>query len=210
VRIKNWHEFQHFKDRRPPWIKLHRDILEKRDINMISDCSFRVLVGCWLLASEDKDMQGVLPDVEEIAFRMRMPKDKIEKSLRELKPFIEQDDISLISNRYQLDYPETETETETKTETETYMRDKRGTLCVFGEFGKVKLTDPEYQKLCDKHGKEKADAGIRELDAWLERTGKKRKNHYACLSDAGWMWEKIGGQQTIGGRSWTDLGTGGL
>lgn len=88
---------------------------------------------------------------------------------------------------------------------------KRGALCVFGEFDKVKLTDAEYTKLCEKHGKEKADAGIGELDAWLERTGKRRKNHYACLSDAGWMWEKVGGATADNRKSWTGgLGTGGL
>ena len=30
-RIKGWVKFQHFKDRRPPWIKLYRDILEDPD-----------------------------------------------------------------------------------------------------------------------------------------------------------------------------------
>ena len=28
MRIKNWNRFQHFKDRKPPWIKLYRDILD--------------------------------------------------------------------------------------------------------------------------------------------------------------------------------------
>ena len=68
MKIKNWSKFQHFKDRRPPWVKLHRDILEQRDITMISDCAFRVLVGLWLLASEDEEMQGGLPDVDDISF----------------------------------------------------------------------------------------------------------------------------------------------
>jgi hypothetical protein len=35
-RVKDWTKFQHFKDRRPPWIKLYRDILDNRDIAMIS------------------------------------------------------------------------------------------------------------------------------------------------------------------------------
>jgi hypothetical protein len=26
--IKNWSEFQHYKDRNPPWIKLHRALLD--------------------------------------------------------------------------------------------------------------------------------------------------------------------------------------
>ena len=110
MQIKNWSEFQHFKDRRPPWIKLHRDILENRDISTISDCSFRVLVSLWLLASEDKEMEGSLPDIDDIAFRLRMDKAKIIKALKELDKFIIHDDINPISERHQDDVPEEETE----------------------------------------------------------------------------------------------------
>jgi hypothetical protein len=28
LRVKNWSEFQHYKDRNPPWIKLHRTLLD--------------------------------------------------------------------------------------------------------------------------------------------------------------------------------------
>jgi hypothetical protein len=116
MRVKNWQKFQHFKDRRPPWIKLYREILEQRDISLISDCSFRILVGCWLLASEDETQQGVLPSIEDIAFRLRIDKAKIIKALPELEPWLYQDDINPISPRYQLGPPETETETETDKE----------------------------------------------------------------------------------------------
>jgi hypothetical protein len=118
VKVRNFSKLQHFKDRSPPWIKLYRDILDQRDINLISDCSFRVLVGLWLLASEDKRGEGNLPCVEDIAFRLRMEKSKIIRALSELNSFLIHDDISLISERYQLDAPETETETEVEKETE--------------------------------------------------------------------------------------------
>lgn len=117
MRIRNWSEFQHFKDRRPPWIKLHRSILEQRDINVISDCSFRVLIGLWLLASEDEEMQGRLPDIPEIAFRLRMEEAKVSSSIQELTHFLDDVDITMISERYQLDVPETETEAEAEAET---------------------------------------------------------------------------------------------
>jgi len=119
LKIRNWHDFQHFKDRTPPWIKLHKTILDQRDINAISDCSFRVLIGLWLLASEDHAMQGNLPPVDDIAFRLRMSNAAINKALQELKPFLIQDDINAISPRYQDDDPETEAKTETKAEVET-------------------------------------------------------------------------------------------
>lgn len=112
MRIKNWKKFQHFKDRRPPWIKLHREILEHRDIHIISDNSFRVLVGLWLLASEDETLQGILPSIEDITFRLRINKPKLEKVLHELDGFLVHDDITAISSRYQDGPPETEAETE--------------------------------------------------------------------------------------------------
>ena len=118
IRIKNWTKFQHFKNRRPPWIKLHREILDQRDINMISDCSFRVLVGLWLLASEDPEMNGTLPSMEDIQFRLRIDKSKLLKALKELGKFLDHDDITVISDRYHDGPPETETETETEGEIE--------------------------------------------------------------------------------------------
>jgi len=79
-KIRNYKRFQHFKDRRPPWIKLHREILEQRDISLISDRSFRVLINLWLLASEDVEKEGNLPPVEDMAFRLRMKKASISLS----------------------------------------------------------------------------------------------------------------------------------
>jgi hypothetical protein len=79
---------------------------------MISDCSFRVLIGLWLLASEDKGKDGGLPPVDDIAFRLRIEKPTLISALEELGPFLVRDDIDMISDRYQDDVPETETETE--------------------------------------------------------------------------------------------------
>lgn len=111
MKIRNWGKFQHFKDRRPPWIKLHRDILDQRDIMMISACSFRLLTCLWLLASEDESMEGNLPSIPDISFRLRMPEKEITQCLKELMLWVEQDDNELISTRYQDGSPETETET---------------------------------------------------------------------------------------------------
>ncbi len=108
-KVKNWLRFQHFKDRRPPWIKLHREILDQRDIMLLSSDAFRFLVCLWLLASEDRDMQGNLPSVDDIAYRLRLDAARARDLLRQV-------DIFLISTRHQDGPPETETETETETE----------------------------------------------------------------------------------------------
>lgn len=112
MRIKNWSQFQHFKDRRPPWIKLYRDILDDIEWHSLDPQSSKVLVMCWLIASEN---EGLLPDMKTLAFRLRMSEKNTSESIIKLSHWLEQDDIGVISERYQDDLPETERETETET-----------------------------------------------------------------------------------------------
>lgn len=112
LRIKNWKKHQHFKDRNPPWIKLQRDILDRRDISLISDKSFRILINLWLLAAEDEQREGNLPSIPDIAYRLRKTEKEIIQSLQELSAFVYHHDITMISSGYRVDTPETETETE--------------------------------------------------------------------------------------------------
>jgi hypothetical protein len=115
MKIKNWSQFQHFKDRRPPWIKLYREILDDIEWHELDARSAKVLVMIWLIASES---DGCLPDTKKLAFRLRMSEKDTEASLIKLSHWLEQDDISVISEGYQDDALETETETETEKETE--------------------------------------------------------------------------------------------
>ena len=114
MKIKNWAKFQHFKDRRPPWVKLYRDILDDPDWHELDAEAAKVLVSLWLLASEDETQEGNLPDVKRIAFRLRLPVNKINQALTKLEHWLYHDDINTISERYQDGLPETETETETE------------------------------------------------------------------------------------------------
>ena len=113
MKIKNWSKFQHFKDRRPPWIKLYRDLLDDIDWHMLDPLASKVLVMCWLIASED---DGNIPDIKTLAFRLRMTEKQTSECISKLSHWLDHDDISVISERYQDDLPETETETETETE----------------------------------------------------------------------------------------------
>lgn len=106
MRIKDFDKFQHFKDRSPPWIKLYRDILDDPDWHALDAESAKILVMLWLVASEDKSMQGNLPDVRKLAFRLRIEQKQLEKSLNKLSHWVEQGDINLISDEYQSDAPE--------------------------------------------------------------------------------------------------------
>lgn len=114
MKIKNWSKFQHFKDRRPLWIKLYRDLLDDRLWNELDPLSSKVLVTLWLLASEDSEMEGKLPDIKTIAWRMRMSEKQVTECIFKLSHWLEHDDINLISNGYQVDAPEKRRDREEK------------------------------------------------------------------------------------------------
>jgi hypothetical protein len=114
MKIKNWSKFQHFKDRKPPWVKLYRDVLDDMEWYELDPLASKVLVMCWLIASED---EGRLPSAKTLAFRLRMSEKQTLDCLNKLSHWLEQDDINEISNGYQNDSLETEIETETKKET---------------------------------------------------------------------------------------------
>lgn len=110
MKIKNWSEFQHFKDRTPPWIKLYRHLLDDPEWHELSGDEAKTLIMLWLIASEDKDMEGNLPSPKNIAFRLRITENKLKQELNKLSHWLILDDINMISERYQHDAPETETE----------------------------------------------------------------------------------------------------
>jgi hypothetical protein len=115
MKIKNWTKFQHFKDRRPPWVKLYRDILDDLEWHELDPLAAKVLVMLWLIASEN---DGCIPDNKTLAFRLRLTEIKTKEILIKLSHWLEQEDINSISNGYQVDSTETETERETEVEKE--------------------------------------------------------------------------------------------
>lgn len=77
LRVKNWGEFQHYKDRFPPWIKLYNKIIGSDDqFGFLPELEQWQLVRIWLIASRSSifalDDAGkkvpVLPD-DELALR---------------------------------------------------------------------------------------------------------------------------------------------
>lgn len=83
IKPKNWDEFQHYKDRSPSWIKLHRNILDNYEFHLMQDASKALAMCLWLVASEN--LEGEIDaNSTKLAFRLRMPKEKVENSLKEL------------------------------------------------------------------------------------------------------------------------------
>ena len=116
---KNWAVFQHYKDRCPPWIKLHRDLLNDRAYMSLPVASKAIAPLLWLLASESKD--GVFDgSPDELVFRLHMTTKEVKDGV---KPLIEKGFFTVASGVLaegkQTAIPETETEGETKKEKET-------------------------------------------------------------------------------------------
>jgi hypothetical protein len=51
IQVKNWENFQHYKDRTPPWIKLYNHLLDDFEFSCLPDASKAHLLSIWLLAS---------------------------------------------------------------------------------------------------------------------------------------------------------------
>lgn len=62
-RIVKWSEFQHYRDRNPPWIKLHYDLLTSRTWIELDDASRLLAVACMLVASRNG---GEIPSGEYV------------------------------------------------------------------------------------------------------------------------------------------------
>jgi hypothetical protein len=77
--VKNWVKFQHYRNRRPPWIKLHRSILDDPDYLRLPVASMALAPLVWLLASEN----GGAVDCD-VAFRTRLPLDVVAIGLKGL------------------------------------------------------------------------------------------------------------------------------
>lgn len=112
---KNWGDFQHYKDRDPPWIKLHKKLLDNFDFQSLPVASRALAPMLWLLASEHEN--GLIDaSPEKLAFRLRQSESSIKDAL---KPLIEkgffsvvQGDSSVLAGRKQDAMPEAEAEAE--------------------------------------------------------------------------------------------------
>lgn len=83
LRPKNWRDFQHYTDRAPPWIKLHKRLLDDREFYALSPLAAKTLILVWLLASEGDG--GVFDfDTAKIAFRLRMRERDAKSAMDEL------------------------------------------------------------------------------------------------------------------------------
>ncbi len=119
MKIKNWSQFQHYKDRRPPWIKLYRELLDDLEYHQLKPVAAKYLPLLWLIGSENC---GELPDPERLAFRLRLGLKECVAICTELSHWLEHDASDMLATSLHDATPERageETEKERETETET-------------------------------------------------------------------------------------------
>lgn len=90
-RIKQWEVHQHYKDRSPPWIKLHRDLLTSQTWVMLDDDKKALAVACMLLAAGTDNRIPLDPSyIQRVAYL---------KSTPDLQPLIDCDFIEIIEEK---------------------------------------------------------------------------------------------------------------
>jgi hypothetical protein len=124
-KAKDWGSFQSYKDRNPPWIRLHKRLIDDINFQRMSADARALLPMIWLLISEDKDpVSGMLRiGYEEITFRLRQPEKIVRAALSEIvrAGFLEEininksDSYENVTNLLRNCHSETETETDSET-----------------------------------------------------------------------------------------------
>jgi hypothetical protein len=112
----NWAELQHYKDRNPPWIKLHKKLLDNYEFQRLPVASRALAPMLWLLASEHEKGE-VDADPKKLAFRLRMSEQEADDALQPLINngfFSERKQVASkpLAKQKVTARPETETETE--------------------------------------------------------------------------------------------------
>jgi hypothetical protein len=82
---KNWSSFQHYKDRAPSWIKLHKSLLNDFAFARLPLASKALAPLLWVLASEYEN-GSIRASLDEIAFRIHVTRAELDAGL---KPLIE-------------------------------------------------------------------------------------------------------------------------
>lgn len=123
-RVRNWQKFQHYKNRRPPWIKLYRDLREDPHFCKLVGDRAKYLILIWLFASDTPD--GTLPDSETLAYGLHVDSTTLAEILSDLHHWVYDDASGVLAGCEQVATPEksrVETDAEADKERETEARD---------------------------------------------------------------------------------------
>lgn len=82
LRVRNWERFQHYRDRRPPWVKFYVELLDDSEIRALP-LPTRFLL-CQLLLLAARHDNAIANDFEAIANDLRMKPEDVREGLAKL------------------------------------------------------------------------------------------------------------------------------
>jgi hypothetical protein len=171
---KNWASFQHYKDRSPAWIKLHRGLLDDFAFSRLHVASRALAPLLWLLASEYEGGKITAP-LDELAFRLHMSDEELRAAL---KPLIDGgffiDDSNMLAECKQEAIPERERENKKETQDKTEEREpslRSGALAVNVSRGTSDWPEDYHDEFWNAYPRKKAKkAAFKALDR-IRRSG---------------------------------------
>lgn len=86
-------------------------------------------------------------------------------------------------------HTDTDIDNDTDNDNENVNVVSKDTKHIYGEYKHVRLTDTEYQKLCEEYGDIDTGRAIRYLDEYIEMKGYKAKSHYLCIRK--WVFDAV-------------------
>lgn len=167
-RIKNWHDYQHYKDRCPPWIKLHSSLLTSEVWVMGNDATRALMIASMMLASRNSDNDGSFNGDSEYIKRFAYLNSK-----PDFKPLIEYGFIELAQDastelaECNTEKSREETETETETDKRQSREEKKAATFVLPDW----IDKPTWELwIKTRKGKkmipEQMEAQVKKLEIW--------------------------------------------
>jgi len=155
IKARNWSSHQSYKDRRPPWIRMHKSLLDNFEYQSMSVNARALLPMLWLLASEHESPTSgiIVDDVEKIAFRLRLKTADVSKGIEEVVSAGFFEDISIRNESVTEAYEDCTFSVTTETEKRQSRAEKRQSiLSVFNHWKQV--LNHKRSKLDPKRKKE--------------------------------------------------------
>ena len=196
MHIKDWKRFQHYKDRNPPWVKLHNSLLDDTDYHELNPEAAKVLPLIWLVASE-YSTDGSLPDIKRLAFRLHYASNVLAELIKELNHWIIIDDSDMLAPCKQDATPETETEAKGETKAKGEEETKQRACALDTEFSEFWSAYPNKKK--KQNARKAYEKARKAVSAELILT--------AVYRQKGWTeWKKDGGKYIPHPATWLNGG----
>jgi len=200
--VKNWNEFQHYKDRNPPWIKLHNHLLDDYEFENLGDAAKGHLLCIWMLASRTKNQ---MPFDEKWITKKIGASSKVNLQALVNAEFltVEHDASTSLHNETQLATVSVPSVEESRGEAEESRGDRRfipptdiGAISYFESKGSTRKEAEKFWYFYDSKnwmvGKNKMKSWNSAANGWISRNKSDTKDILQASSDSDWHLQDQG------------------